>query len=299
MKNSYLDMLSNTSSAPQESAASTSTEAAVLAVMPPPAVESAPAAEFQMSPELRELLEFVSPEFTPYMGNSDSPIEETPLMTPMFDFLGTPIDQPWESPALVDTSDFPLFNEPSILDALSFATNKPQTTSPDALMNTDHLYTMPSTPALAPSATLYPSPRIPTSKLPGQTPNGHRKGLTPAAMVPLEAPTQPRNYYTESKTSRKVLPAAFANKTRKRSREDAGFGVDEDDESVLTPDLEDAISAKRRQNTLAARKSRARKAETARQQEEVITALMEENQQLREEVEQLRMENEAYRRRFH
>jgi len=52
----------------------------------------------------------------------------------------------------------------------------------------------------------------------------YTKGVTPEALVPIDAPTQPRKYITPSMTSRKevpsVLPAAGAN---------AGVGDDEDE----------------------------------------------------------------------
>jgi small-conductance mechanosensitive channel len=118
-------------------------------------------------------------------------------------------------------------------------------------------------------------------------------------MVPLDAPTQIRNYHGASKTSRKVIPAAFSNKLRKRSREEAGFALDEDDELVVDDvpkPVQDQIEAKRRQNTLAARRSRQRKAETAKQQADVIEALTDENARLRSELERVKTEYDALRR---
>jgi len=100
-------------------------------------------------------------------------------------------------------------------------------------------------------------------------PNGTRKNITPEALVPIDAPTQPRQYHGSSATSKKELPAVFA---RKRARSSA-FGDEEDelvDEGLPTTSEAHAIEAKRRQNTLAARRSRKRKLEYQRQLEDMI-----------------------------
>lgn len=91
---------------------------------------------------------------------------------------------------------------------------------------------------------------------------GIRKGITPDALLDEEAPTQPRKYTTPSTTSRKEVPAVFA---RKRARS-AAFGDEEDELSSpssmpLNPTEKDLIEMKRRQNTVAARRSRKRKLE--------------------------------------
>jgi len=98
-------------------------------------------------------------------------------------------------------------------------------------------------------------------------PTGHRRNITAAELVPLDAPTQPRSYLTPSTTSRKDLPSAFLART---SRKRAASVVD-DEEDLLV-----AIETKRRQNTIAARRSRQRKLEHTRQLEELNTALQEE-----------------------
>ncbi|EIN12890.1 hypothetical protein PUNSTDRAFT_38965, partial [Punctularia strigosozonata HHB-11173 SS5] len=79
----------------------------------------------------------------------------------------------------------------------------------------------------------------------------------PASLIPLDAPIQPRTYLTPSVTSRKDVPLTFA---KKRARFDS---VEVEEEGDLELDAQDlsAIEAKRRQNTLAARRSRRRKAE--------------------------------------
>lgn len=158
-------------------------------------------------------------------------------------------------------------------------------------------------------------------------PTGHRRNITSASLVPLDAPTQIRNYLTPSSTSKKEIPSAFVarrnklkakeaaiTKTstpgpstagRKRTREDAGVDeVDQlqDDDTPMsnnnaaaspstTPSsptnnpaptaelasesssLLSAIEAKRRQNTLAARRSRQRKLDYVRNLEELVSAL--------------------------
>ncbi|KDQ15138.1 hypothetical protein BOTBODRAFT_73070, partial [Botryobasidium botryosum FD-172 SS1] len=87
-------------------------------------------------------------------------------------------------------------------------------------------------------------------------------------LVPLDAPTQPRNYLTPSTTSRKELPSAFLART---SRKRAVSVVDEEEDLVA------AIETKRRQNTIAARRSRQRKLEHTRQLEQ-------ENEELQAQV---------------
>lgn len=99
-------------------------------------------------------------------------------------------------------------------------------------------------------------------------PTGTRKNVTPETLVPHDAPIQPRKYRLPSATSRKELPATFA---RKRARTS---GPGEDEPPVVGPSVseEDAIKAKRLQNTLAARRSRKRKLEYQRELEDAIEA---------------------------
>ncbi|KAF8811011.1 hypothetical protein BYT27DRAFT_7185124 [Phlegmacium glaucopus] len=112
---------------------------------------------------------------------------------------------------------------------------------------------------------------------------GIRKGVTPDSLLDETAPTQSRNYVTPSATSRKEVPAVFA---RKRARSTA-FGDEEDqlDDYVLPPNPteKDLIEQKRRQNTVAARRSRKRK--------------LEHLQQLEKELEQERQQKEQWRQR--
>jgi len=105
---------------------------------------------------------------------------------------------------------------------------------------------------------------------------GTRRNITPESLVPLDAPTQPRKYTTPSVTSRKELPAIFA---KKRARTVA-FGDDDDDaiEQPLPPNAteKEQIEWKRRQNTLAARKSRKRKLQHQRELEADVDRLTKE-----------------------
>ncbi|KAG8896656.1 hypothetical protein FRB99_008769 [Tulasnella sp. 403] len=170
----------------------------------------------------------------------------------------------------------------------------------------------------------------PTNRL---LPTGHRRNITSASLVPLDAPTQIRNYLTPSSTSKKEIPSAFVarrNKLkakevavftkapaapttagRKRTREEAGLKTEPNDDNEHIDELQDddtpinaspsnssvqnsnssnnaspiselenesssllsAIEAKRRQNTLAARRSRQRKLDYVRNLEELVAAL--------------------------
>ncbi|KAF7329283.1 BZIP domain-containing protein [Mycena kentingensis (nom. inval.)] len=97
--------------------------------------------------------------------------------------------------------------------------------------------------------------RATTRSVPGAT--GTRKNITPAQLIPDDAPTQKRVYLTASATSRRTVSSSSS----KRRTHAAAFAEDEDGGEQLTSRELDALAAKRRQNTLAARKSRRRKLE--------------------------------------
>ncbi|TDL22136.1 hypothetical protein BD410DRAFT_681609, partial [Rickenella mellea] len=104
-------------------------------------------------------------------------------------------------------------------------------------------------------------------------PTGTRKNISPETLVPLEAPTQPRSYVTPSTTSRKEIPAVFARKrARSMAFDEEDELADEADPLALPPTATEAeaIAAKRRQNTLAARRSRKRKLEYQQQLEDAL-----------------------------
>jgi hypothetical protein len=226
----------------------------------------------------------------------------------MGEFMTSPFDSPWDeflpTPALDSTdvvadvlkspvmdADLPLFGDAGLYD-MSPKTDAPTSTTlygdcPG--LDFGDLYSMssPITPALDPaslyaspceSTTMSPFPSAPTSSHRKSTATGTRKNITPDALVPVDAPTQHRTYASPSATSRKEVPAVFA---RKRARSSA-FG-DEDDQLpdeafTLPPNATEAqlIEAKRRQNTIAARRSRKRKLEHQRELEETNQRLQSE-----------------------
>ena len=237
------------------------------------------------SPEFQHLSEFgmgTSEMPSDYDSFLTSPMEESPfedmLTTPAlgsagdFDYL--------TSPAIADADDFgfgadvSLFGDATHFGAGSVEPRKSAPLVPSVHHPTDFdgLYTMsPDTPALDPSSlqtSPLATPMTPSLDSPlsmprrKNAPTGTRKNITPEALVPYDAPIQPRKYVTPSTTSRKVVPAAFA---KKRARSQA---FDDEDEVATDAQLDagdlDAIEAKRRQNTLAARRSRKRKLEYQR-----------------------------------
>ncbi|KAH9936433.1 uncharacterized protein B0H18DRAFT_867937 [Fomitopsis serialis] len=256
---------------------------------------------------LMEVLQ-ASPEFQSVADFQD--YLTSPMESPWDDFLTTPVvgstdvgADMFTSPAIADADDFDNFDGPSLfggsLGLMGSIHDPPKADAPPqkpmplpATASFDGLYTMPSptTPALDP-ASLHPSPRVPPLPASPSTsaqsrrrngPTGTRKNITPESLVPMDAPIQGRKYVTPSSTSRKEVPAVFA---RKRARSQA-FGDDDDDEiraEDLPPQDLDAIEAKRRQNTLAARRSRKRKLEYQRELELAI--------------EQERTEKEMYKAR--
>jgi len=135
----------------------------------------------------------------------------------------------------------------------------------------------------------------------GNRPTGHRKNLSPSALLPVDAPTQPRSYRGPSATSKKDIPAfALASssrrattvpKKRKAEGEPEPADVDdcEEDEEMITGKIkqrmgETEIEAKRRQNTLAARRSRHRKLQYVRELEEKVMVLMQQNEEMAERL---------------
>jgi len=124
------------------------------------------------------------------------------------------------------------------------------------------LDTCPPTPSMAYEALSHASTSTASSssRLTKPLPTGVRRNITVDKLVPLDAPTQPRHYVGESATSRKVVPAAFRKKRN----------ITEVD---IDPNDAEAIEEKRRKNTLAARKSRARKLETLQTLQDQINAV--------------------------
>lgn len=200
----------------------------------------------------------------------DSPFDDELLATPAFGSADINADI-FTSPLLDDYGGDSFGELPSLFDSI-YPPCKP-TESYHLPTNFDELYQMsPDTPMInTPFESPLDSPanhRPPQRKV---SVTGTRKNITPEALVPIDAPTQQRKYLTPSATSRKEVPAVFA---RKRART-AAFG-DEQDE--LTEDVrilpsmteQEQIEAKRRQNTVAARRSRKRKLEYQRELEESV-----------------------------
>ncbi|KAJ7894532.1 ectomycorrhiza-regulated protein [Mycena leptocephala] len=101
----------------------------------------------------------------------------------------------------------------------------------------------------------------------------------PNGMVPIsDAPTQPRTYSTPSLTSKKEIPAFFA------SRRSLSQPSDEEEDELTEEPLaanatdQEKIEYKRRQNTLAARRSRKRKLMHQQQLEDAVDRLTREKE---------------------
>jgi hypothetical protein len=215
---------------------------------------------------------------SPFM---DSPLDE--LMTPIVGSESLDADI-YTSPMLWGNSIFadqPLFNDAvseSYVTLFPPATKQPVDPAPEVVDTSQMWSISPSTPAL----TFDDSPPSNTKPLPlsrrRNAATGTRKNVTPENLVSIDAPTQPRKYTIPSATSRKDVPAVFA---RKRARSQAlGDEQDEleDDSYQLPPNPteQELIEAKRRQNTIAARRSRKRKLEHQRELEDQVEGLKQE-----------------------
>jgi hypothetical protein len=247
-------------------------------------------------------------EFTAYLTSplDESSWEDDPLTTPSFGSTGDLGTDILTSPALIDSSDnfvdLPLFSDGPLFDLTFDKLNAHNAAQPLFPPESDRMYTMDSPHSSShDSVSLSSNPRSvvgrdvsATSGAPSRgasnprsvsaptktnrrksAPTGTRKNVTPESLVPIEAPIQPRKYVTDSATSRKELPAVFARK-RKRSMA-FGAEVAEDEKVIVDPSVVppsplemDAIEAKRRQNTLAARRSRKRKLEHQQELENAV-----------------------------
>lgn len=225
---------------------------------------------FSATPELtmaNDLNEFLT---SPLI---DSPFDDELLTTPAFGSADINADI-FTSPLLDDFGGDSFGELPSLFD--DFGTMYPPCKTTESYHlpqpNLDELYQMsPDTPMLnTPFESPLDSPanRPPRRKV---AVTGTRKNITPEALVPIDAPTQQRKYLTPSVTSRKEVPAVFA---RKRART-AAFGDEQDElteDVLITPSMteQEQIEAKRRQNTIAARRSRKRKLEYQRELEDSV-----------------------------
>ncbi|KAG8725782.1 hypothetical protein FRC12_024038 [Ceratobasidium sp. 428] len=245
---------------------------------------------------MRSLDEFLaSPEFA-------SPLwEDTPSLSDASPFTPSSSSARHQtSPALIDYGDtssgsVPLFGPSPVvvgtpnLDGLHLASGNL------GHLNLDHLLPMnqesPTSPAMDTQALFSPqaSPLFPSeNSVPSRPaagghrsvsdpvgkrvqPTGHRKNLAPEQLLPVDAPTQTRNYYGPSATSRKVLPAGFEERRAKivaKRRRGVETAVEMTEEEILNAAVED----KRRANTVAARRSRQRKLEHVKGLEEELAA---------------------------
>ncbi|KAF9240224.1 hypothetical protein BU15DRAFT_87709 [Melanogaster broomeanus] len=196
--------------------------------------------ELQMTNDLNEYL--TSPLI-------DSPFDDDLLTTPAIGSADMHADI-LTSPLMGDFGDSFAASSRRCLTTsttLSFLPSKPQNEhlAPPHQPNFDAMYQLesPNTPFLDSSSS---SPCGAKS-----TATGTRKNVTPESLVPVDAPTQPRKYLTPSATSRKELPAVFARKHE--------LGEEQQQ-----------IEAKRRQNTIAARRSRKRKLEYQKELEDSV-----------------------------
>ncbi|KAK7462255.1 hypothetical protein VKT23_007857 [Stygiomarasmius scandens] len=293
LSRNYLNMLSqkpdhNTPSE-EESPAVSSTSLPEQVDMDAPVIPDVDVAQSVVdtllaSPEFRDLNEFLTSPFeTPYDDFMTSPADDSPftpdLNTPIM--AGLDMYAEYGQPLIADLAsqmyNFSTFGEEVAAEPVKEAQPASVPEPTKSALDTDKLYTFsPETPMLdsVNPASLYPSPQLPVSKEFSPTPStsttsrtrrsqatGTRKNITPSNLVPIDAPTQSRHYVTPSATSRKELPAVFA---RKRARKEA-FGDEEDELAGEAPGPDaserEQIEWKRRQNTLAARKSRKRKLE--------------------------------------
>jgi len=241
----------------------------------------------------------------------DSPWEDNMLTPPGFGAAGDLGVDILTSPALIDSSEtfngLPLFSDAPLFDLTFDKLNAHKASQPlfqptldqmavaasphSSSLDPVSLDSSPQSRAASTSARSVSKPRSTAPSTKGRrksTPTGTRKNVTPDSLIPVSAPIQSRNYVVPSATSRKELPAVFARK-RKRS---LAFGAEDEEEVAVAVDPSaapptaselDAIEAKRRQNTLAARRSRKRKLEHQKELEGAV------------EVE--RQEKEAWRKR--
>jgi len=180
------------------------------------------------------------------------------------------------SPALLDNDEVytnaPLFGDEPLFEPLTFEklnadrhplSLRPSPEAPDS--PTSSISPASSTSGRGKKSAGKQAMKTPRRK---SVPTGTRKNVTPDSLVPVEAPIQGRKYVAESATSRKELPAVFARKRKRASTE-----LDEEEDLLAAPPTANelsAIEAKRRQNTLAARRSRKRKLEHQRDLESTI-----------------------------
>lgn len=227
-----------------------------------------------LAPELAD--DFDSPEDTPFHKFLTTPLiqEDNHDFSAVIDYDHEPLFPDLDAPVIPAKQQLDFAAPPMDLDFEGLHTISPHTPMLDTpAMDPVSLYPAPRQPSTVP-VNSEPAPPSVTGPRRRTTATGTRKGITPDSLVPLDAPTQPRKYVTPSATSRKELPAVFA---RKRARSEAlGDEEDElDNEKAPGPNAteREQIEWKRRQNTLAARKSRKRKLQHQQELEDSVKAL--------------------------
>ncbi|KAJ3811138.1 hypothetical protein F5876DRAFT_65044 [Lentinula aff. lateritia] len=267
--------------------------------------------DFLVSPLLSPCDEF---NMSPSTNNSPlTPNLDTPIMNDLSDDFGIYGSEYTGVPLFSDSSlsMYQLLESPELAEEVLFKAYElpklvPELTS--ASVATSDIVTPSSFDGSSASgntgvtATSDPAPK--TGKGRRSNATGTRKNVTPESLVPVDAPIQARKYATPSATSRKEIPAAFLkSQKRKRSRVQA-FGDEEtqtspiggslppeDDAAEEQPPLnateKELIEWKRRQNTLAARKSRKRKLEHQQFLETRVKDLETENEMLKIKSEAL------------
>ncbi|KAJ7178742.1 hypothetical protein C8R43DRAFT_974299 [Mycena crocata] len=232
------------------------------------------------------------PDTSPYLTSphefGDDDFGTSPMDTPFSEFMPTPVmsmaNDFHSSPLITDQgyddASLDLFGAPL------FSMSSDATAPSPKLPSTDKMWTIsPGTPAIdtiEPSSTVFPKagpvvPPAPASASCAPTRRrsavtGTRKNLRAESLIPIDAPTQKRTYLMPSSTSRKAVPAAIA---KKRLHSIAFDDADEEELGVLSPTASEAetIEYKRRQNTIAARKSRKRKLEHQQMLEDEVQTL--------------------------
>lgn len=105
-----------------------------------------------------------------------------------------------------------------------------------------------------------------------------------APTVPIDAPIQPRKWKGESRTSRKLLPKAIVKTISSQRWRASSVSEGSPESGEIDEETKVMIDTRRAQNTIAARKSRERKAAYLAGLEDAVERLSEENEQLKERL---------------
>ncbi|KAI5474661.1 transcription factor [Pseudohyphozyma bogoriensis] len=210
-------------------------------------------------------------DFDAQLGSPLGLADESPysefLVSPMF-------DSPPLLPALSPTSSMPSLFPPTATTALR--PNPPPPTRRPTLASPPSLSLDEPAPSPVPSTTT----SRPTKRLP--KPSGFRSSEIP--LLPLDAPVQPRTYIVPSATSRKNMTTAVSREQQKRKAIEAAAEKEEREQQSLPDELLAAVEKKRLQNTVAARRSRARKQAKLTELEDDNDRLADENTALKARV---------------